>query len=88
MDGTNDRDTVLVCAEEPLQSALLELIRAHGHDARVSATPLQAVVTLQDSTVRVRHAVISSSLPHDWGRGLHAFLADEYPDVGRVMLGA
>jgi len=50
--------------------------------------PLQAIEMLQDSSIRVRHALISSSLPHDWGRGLHEFLADEYPLVCRVMLSA
>lgn len=88
MDRVDERDTVLVCADEPLRSALSELARTHGYQAHVSATPLQAIEALQDSKLRVRHALISSTLPHDWGRGLHEFLADEYPDVRRVMLSA
>lgn len=82
------RDVVLVCADEPLGSALAELARAHGYEPRVSVAPLQAIQTLLAAGGRVRNALISSALRHDWGRALHEFLADEYPEVDRVMLTA
>jgi len=65
-----------------------ELARAHGYEPRVSVTPLQAVEALLESGRSIGHALISSALPNDWGRGLHEYLADEYPHVRRVMLSA
>ncbi len=83
-----DRDAVLVCAEEPLRSALAELVRTRGYDLVVSTTPLQTVETLLASGDRIGYALIASDLPQGWGHGLCEYLADEYPTIRRAVLSA
>ena len=78
------RELVLVCAEEPLRSALAEFVRGRGYEPRVPATTLQAIEVLIDSGDRIGWALLAS----DAGTALHEFLADEYPDVRRVLVSA
>jgi hypothetical protein len=84
VDAVDDRELVLVCAEETLRSALAELVCARGYEPRVPATPLQAIEALIDSGDRIGWALLAS----DSGPGLHDFLADEYPEVRRVLQSA
>lgn len=83
---TGARDLVLVCAVEPLRSALVEMLRARGYEPRVSVTPLQAVEELLARGDRIGHAIISNELPHGWASSLHEYIGDEYPGVQRVLL--
>lgn len=87
-ERTGARDTVLVCAMEPLRSALAAFVRAQGYQLRVSLTPLDAIGVLLDEGDRVCHAMLADDLPHDWARSLHEFIADEYPAIERIAIGA
>ena len=82
------REAVLICAAEPLRSALVELARTRGYEPCESATPLEAIEALLEDGDRIGHALISSDLPDQWGRGLDELLAEEYPHVKRYLLTA
>ena len=75
---------MMIVADEPLSDALLELAHVNGLDAFACETPLDVVQTLLDVGDRVACTVVASSV--DWGEGLAEFLADEYPEVDRVLL--
>jgi hypothetical protein len=81
-----DRDAVLVCADEPLRSALAELVRTRGYGLVVSTTPLETVEVLLEAGARIGYALIASDLPNGWGAQLDAYLADEYPAIRRAIL--
>lgn len=80
------RDIVLICAIEPLRSALVELARVGGYEPYESATPLQAIEALVARGDRIGHALIASDLPHRWGERLAELIAEEYPHVQRYLL--
>lgn len=80
------REAVLICAAEPLRSALVELARTRGYEPREAVTPLQAVEALLEAGDRIGHALISSDLPDRWGEGLDELIDEEYPHVKRYLL--
>ena len=75
---------MLIVAEEPLRGALLELAHAHGFDAFACETPLDVIHTLVEIEDRIACAIVSVSAT--WGEGLGEFLADEYPQIERVLI--
>ena len=80
------RDIMLIVADEPVCGMLLEIAAINGFDAFACETPLDVVDTLIEIGDRVACAVVSSST--QWGNGLAEFLADEYPSIQRVLIDA
>ena len=79
-------DVVLVVADEPLGAVIAELYRAYGYEVRMPATPLDLIQTLLRVGDRIGAAVISPDAR--WADGLRDFMADEYPDIDRIVLAA
>jgi hypothetical protein len=80
----NGRDIMLLVAEEPLTSVLLELSRVNGYDAYACETPLDAIDTLVQLGDRVACAFVSAAVR--WTDGFGEFLRDQYPHVERILI--
>ena len=78
------RDVMLLVAEDPLCRILLELAHANGYDAFACETPLDTIEMLIEVGNRVACAIVSSSAR--WADGLGEFLADEYPQIERILV--
>ena len=77
--ATNSGSWVLVCASEPLQSMLVELVEQAGLEARPFHTPLEAVEWLNDDGSHIEHALLSPD--HEWSAGLQELLDEDYPAI-------
>lgn len=80
------RDVALVVADEPLAAVIAELYRAYGYEVRTPATPLDVIQTLLGVGDRIGVAVLSPDAR--WADGLREFMADEYPEIDRIVLAA
>jgi hypothetical protein len=80
------RDVALVVADEPLAAVIAELYRTYGYEVCTPATPLDVIQTLLGVGDRIGAAVISPDAR--WADGLRDFMADEYPEIDRIMLAA
>ena len=75
---------MLLVADEPLSGFLLELAHVNGYDAFACQTPLDAIDTLVQVGDRVACAIVCASV--GWADALAEFLADEYPDIERILI--
>ena len=82
----DERNVMLLVAEEPLCGQLLEMAHENGFDAFACETPLDTIDTLVELGDRVACAIVSSATK--WADGLGEFLADEYPHVERILIDA
>jgi len=73
-----------VIAEEPLSAVIGELYRAYGYDVFAPETPLEVIQTLVSVGDRIGAVLISPDAA--WANGLREFLADEYPEIDRIVL--
>lgn len=80
------RDIALVVAEEPLAAVIADLYRVYGFEVRTAATPLGVVLALIGAGERVGAVVISPDAR--WADGVDDFVADEYPEIDRIVLAA
>lgn len=78
------RRIALVIADDPLAAALGELYRAYGYDVIVAETPLDAIQTLVSGGDEV--GAVCLSLETTWAGELRELLADEFPEIDRIVL--
>jgi hypothetical protein len=80
------RDVALVIADEPLATVIGELYCDYGYDAVAPETPLAVIQTLLSSGGQIGVVIISPDAR--WAHGFREFLADEYPEIDRLVLAA
>ncbi len=78
------RKVALLIADEPLRAGLAEVGRANGLEVVACPTPLDAVQRLEGIRERIGFAIITSTPP--WGRELRELLAEDYPEIKRIVL--
>lgn len=79
-----DRDALLLVADEPIRGAVWEMATRGGYDVFACRTPLEVVDTLVGAGDRIACVVMESEA--HWGNGLREFLADEYPQLQKMIL--
>jgi hypothetical protein len=79
-----DRRIALLVADEPLRAGLAEVGRANGLDVITCITPLEAIQRLEGIREQIGFAIISTA-PR-WGVAFHELLAEDYPEIKRIVL--
>jgi hypothetical protein len=79
-----DRRIALLVADEPLRAGLAEVGRANGLDVIACITPLDAIHRLEGSREKIGFAIISTA-PR-WGVAFRELLAEDYPEIKRIVL--
>lgn len=79
-----DRDVAIVLAEDAIVGMLGDFYRSQGYRTMAPRTPLDLIQTLLSHRTKIGPVFISPRL--SWSDGLREFLADEYPELDRVVV--
>jgi hypothetical protein len=85
-DDTDDGAVLLVIIGAPVEATLTNELLARGFAVAVSPTPLDAIQRLEHHEPPICAAIVSQRLPGGASDHLLALLADDYPEIRRVLL--